>query len=312
MLRLRVLASLVVGVLLSGLTSVVLSSPASATFPGSNGLVAFIRAGDLYTVAPSSGQVERLTTSGGISAPTWSPQGTAIAYKKRANLVVRTVATGQVTRVATGVASGPAWSPDGGEIAFVAPLPEAECGEQAVYAVPATGGAEPRLVFNPFSDNCPHGTDVFGLGTYASGGQGLLLTTCYRYRDDLCGINEVSTDPANRTVRHVESISCNEEDTPLDYQHPGTCDFGLHLSAAKVGPGGNGVLFSGKGGNPPLPGTSSFPNGTLEKVYVIDKSGIGPAPRQHGLQRARPHVVAQRHVRAVHPEVRRARATSCG
>ena len=275
MFRLRGLALLVVGILLSSLAGVALSSPASATFPGSNGLVAFIRAGNLYTFAPSSENVEQLTTSGGISAPTWSPDGTSIAYKKRGNLVVRTLATGSTTRVATGVDSGPAWTPDGRSIAFVAPLPEAECGEQAVYSVPAAGGADPSLVFNPLSDNCPHGTDVFGLGTYTAGGQGLLLTTCYRYRDDQCDINEVSTDPANRTVRNVVGIECNEEDTPLDYQHPGTCDFGLHLSAGQVGPGGNGVLFSGKGGNPPLPGTSSFPDGTLEKVYAIDKSGSG-------------------------------------
>lgn len=248
--------------------------PASATFAGGNGAIAFVRNGNVWTAdAGGSGQ-HRLTRNGGFSTPTWSPDGQLLAYRNGGRIVVRDVATGERLIVAKRAASAPSWSPDGSSIAFVRVLDDAPCGEQAVFAVAADGSDKPRLVFNPFSDNCPHGTDVFGLGTYTPGGGSLVLTTCYRYRDDTCTLSEVSADPAQRSVRSVVAIRCDEEDTPVD-GNPGSCDFGLHLSAGDVGPFGNGVLFSGKGGNPPLPGTSSFPEGTLEKVYAVDKSGSG-------------------------------------
>ena len=258
------------------------ASPASAAFPGRNGLILFNRGGDLYTASASGGSIKRMTAIGGIAGAKWSPDGKRIAYRRNSNIVVRTVATGRSITVAAGAASAPQWSPDGSRIAFIDGLPDAPCGEQGVFSVPSTGGAAPRLDYNPFSDNCPHGTDEFGLGTYMPGGQSILLTTCYGWYDTYCWISEVSMNSGNPWRRMVLEIECSEQSEWPEDGSPSRCNGPgyLHLSDARIGPGGNGVLFSGRGGYEPPTGTlpGSTPLSTtssLEKVYAIDKSGSG-------------------------------------
>ena len=266
--------------LLTGLLVSVSLAPASATFPGRNGVILFNRSGDLYTATASGGSVKRLTTIGGIGGAKWSPDGKRIAYRRGTTIFVRTVDTGRTATVAVGTGGAPQWSPDGTRIAYMANLPEKYCFEQGVFSVPSSGGAAPRLDYDPTEatgdSNCEHGTFFYALGNYLPEGQSILLTTCYGWNDDDCWVSEVGMDGSNGPPRPVFGISCRQEAAFPQDGSKATCGFGLHLSDARVGPGGNGVLMSGKGGSPALPGSTAFPTGsTLEQVYAVDRTGTG-------------------------------------
>src|SRR3954452_7721603 len=83
----------------------VAGSPASATFPGRNGLIAFNRGGNIFTATASGTNVKQITTTGGISGAKWSPDGKSLAYRKNGNILVRSLATGSTVTVASGVDS---------------------------------------------------------------------------------------------------------------------------------------------------------------------------------------------------------------
>ncbi len=96
---------------------------APAAYPGADGRIAFVRAGDIFTIEPDGTGSRRLTSSHRTAGPRWSPNGTKIAYLNRGNLWVMTE-TGadktQITRAAPAVTDGrPTWSPNGRYLAFV-------------------------------------------------------------------------------------------------------------------------------------------------------------------------------------------------
>jgi hypothetical protein len=65
--------------------SLVAAAPAGATFPGANGLIAYTGAGGVHTIRPS-GQGDRTLGPDGLSAtPSWSPDGTRIAFTRTVN-----------------------------------------------------------------------------------------------------------------------------------------------------------------------------------------------------------------------------------
>ena len=83
----------------------------------------------LWTMRPDGSDKRRLLPTAPTfdvdREPSWSPDGTRIAFRRvsaggaGSDLVIATVATGAVTRVAMdGVQAFPAWSPDGSVIAF--------------------------------------------------------------------------------------------------------------------------------------------------------------------------------------------------
>ena len=55
---------------------------AQAAYPGSDGLIAFVRHGNIYTINPEaatpSSTVVRLTRGGHDSGPRWSPDGSSL------------------------------------------------------------------------------------------------------------------------------------------------------------------------------------------------------------------------------------------
>lgn len=117
------LAALAAGALLAaGLTGT-----ARAAYAGADGLIAFVRHGNIYTINPESpspgSTVRRLTRDGHDSGPRWSPDGKHIAYLDRGDLWIMR-ASGSHKRQLTSQAPGytdarPTWSPNGRYLAFV-------------------------------------------------------------------------------------------------------------------------------------------------------------------------------------------------
>lgn len=263
------LAGMVAGVLVS-----LSLSPAHATFPGGNGLILFNRGGDLYTATATGGSVMRLTTVGGIGGAKWSPDGTRIAYSRSGSVYVRNIETGRTVRVAgaQGVAQ---WSPDGARLAFLArPNPAGPCDQPAIYSVPANGGT-PRLDHTPGYENLcgERGTHIYTLGTYTPSGS-ILLTVCHSWGGSACWIDEASMDGSDST-RMITAIVCEQEARFPRDGSPAKCNDMLHLSDARIGPDGEALMFSGKGGHlPTLPGSTPLPtSSTPEKVYTVDVTG---------------------------------------
>jgi Tol biopolymer transport system component len=147
------------------------ADPAAATFPGANGKIAFssIRnVGDLeiYSMNSDGGSQTRLTNTPSTEAnPTWSPDGTKIAFTTDRNepnphtcfylscnseiYVMNADGSGQ-TRItnSAGPDWSPAWSPDGTQIAFTS----ARDGNYEIYVMNADGTAQTRLTNDPAWD----------------------------------------------------------------------------------------------------------------------------------------------------------------
>jgi TolB protein len=137
-----------------------------APLPAPTGeLVAFISARDgrdrLYLMRPDGSGVRPMThepiPEADEQAPTWSPDGSRLAYLVRSAEETRL----WVTEVATGArrplgAPGhrddqPVFSPDGRHVAFVSE----QGGNADLYVVRADGGAVARITFHPAADWLP-------------------------------------------------------------------------------------------------------------------------------------------------------------
>lgn len=96
---------------------------------------------DLYVVAAHGGKAPRRLTSfrGGESAPSWSPDGTRIAFQRAGDGIWVIGADGKrasrVIRIPGGAQTSPAWSPDGTRILFSSGRP----GQRRIYAVNPNG-----------------------------------------------------------------------------------------------------------------------------------------------------------------------------
>jgi len=72
-------------VLLVSAVVLTLATPASATFPGKNGRIAFIVQPDIFTMYPNGSDVKQLTSFGSNEASfgmAWSPNGSQIVFAR--------------------------------------------------------------------------------------------------------------------------------------------------------------------------------------------------------------------------------------
>lgn len=99
---------------------------AGAAFPGTEGRIAFVRKGDIWTMEPDGSDQVRLTWNGSNGNPMWSPDGSRIAFDRWTSadgldLWVMNADGSAKYRVTkrSSDESDPAWSPTGRRLAFV-------------------------------------------------------------------------------------------------------------------------------------------------------------------------------------------------
>ena len=134
------------------------AAPASATFPGENGRLAFERT-QLFTVNPDGSGVTRLTPVGGLLArePAYSPDGRLIAFDHAggspSGYGIWVMSNGgenphQITRDPQTVANldtYPFWSPNGNRIGFVR--------DRDIYVMVADGSGTPVNLTSAFANS---------------------------------------------------------------------------------------------------------------------------------------------------------------
>jgi Tol biopolymer transport system component len=153
------------------------SAPASATFPGPNGRIAFASdsAGDvdIWTINPDGSGTANVTDAAGAPGfdlePDWSPDGTKIAFRsgRGSTAEIYTMnadGTGFAQLTANAYKDyAPVWSPDGSEIAFASnrnDLDPTNCIDLAgcnidIFVMPATGGSPVQVTFSNGADQWP-------------------------------------------------------------------------------------------------------------------------------------------------------------
>ncbi|HYW29169.1 MAG TPA: hypothetical protein VE824_05115 [Gaiellales bacterium] len=145
------LASLVVVVFV-----LVSAPPSSAAFPGANGRIALMRANQVYTVRADGTGLTKLTSTGRNARPSWSPDGTRIAFQrccrrgKWTQVWVMNANGGGQTNLSRSNTndSAPSFYPDG-RIVFVR--------NGAIWRMNADGSGKQRVKAPPagFSDDRP-------------------------------------------------------------------------------------------------------------------------------------------------------------
>jgi dipeptidyl aminopeptidase/acylaminoacyl peptidase len=139
------------------LAALALAPSANATFPGGNGKIVYVSGGNLATVNPDgTGQVQ-LTNTGDADHPTWSRDGTKIAFDRTIGgnsdiWVMNADGTGLIQLTNDPAAdSDPTWSPDAGRIAFVS----TRDGDSEIYSMRSDGSDQVNLTNNTTTDSAP-------------------------------------------------------------------------------------------------------------------------------------------------------------
>ncbi|MDX6555292.1 MAG: hypothetical protein QOD86_1487 [Miltoncostaeaceae bacterium] len=118
--------------ILVALLAVCLGLPARAvaTFPGVQGDIAFVRAGDIWAASPDGTSPRPLTVGPEVDAsPRWAPDGRSLVFD-RGTVVGRVIHTlGDAGGAPQPLRAGeaPAWSPSGSGLVYVDPLPAPPC-----------------------------------------------------------------------------------------------------------------------------------------------------------------------------------------
>ena len=164
-------AYLLVLALLATVLAVEVPAANGGTFPGGNGLIVFaadqfaVDDLEIHTMNPDGSGLTQITNTTGINRyPSWSPDGTKIAFsstRDTGNLqiyVMNADGTSQ-TRLTTkaGDDQTPSWSPDGAKIAFMSNRVTVDnpTGDFEIFVMNANGSGVTQLTFNTIHDSSP-------------------------------------------------------------------------------------------------------------------------------------------------------------
>jgi Tol biopolymer transport system component len=168
-----------------------LPSIAEATFPGTNGAIAFeswrgcsapttgpcADALELYAQLPPSRRALRLTANHAADAePSWSADGTRLAFfsDRDGNSEIYVLDSLGERRLTTNAADDwdPSWSPDGALIVFTS----ARDGNPEIYVMDADGSDVTRLTFDAAFDEAPAFSPDGSLIAWSRGGDLYTMT----------------------------------------------------------------------------------------------------------------------------------------
>src|SRR5829696_5812674 len=150
---------------------------AFATFPGNNGLIAFSKDGEIFTMNADGSDQHNISNDPGFDyAPSWSPDGTKIAFTRGGEIYVMNADGSDQQRLTNNAADDgdPSWSPDGTKIAFSSTRPGLFSGYK-IYVMNADG-SDQHSISPPTAENeflyfpnwSPDGTKI----AYSTSGHG--------------------------------------------------------------------------------------------------------------------------------------------
>ena len=268
--RVLLAIALVAGTLTMAGSAAAASTTSPKAYPGKNGLIAFTRSNQVYTISPSGTGLKKLTSSGKNYDPVWNPAGTEIAYEHEAPAGVRNIwvmnANGSNKRqwTNTGTTWGsPAWSPSGKTL-----LLSTGGSSQWAGTLETTSGTTPlqaRDALYGYNQNDNNNYTVLQGNDPAWSGANIAFTASpYYAANDTCNgppdgssqIGEVCLDIYNTATKVFSIPSWNHQ-----YLQADACDIDFYLAEvdwARWAPDGSDLLFQYKacpssGTGPPLP-----------------------------------------------------------
>jgi hypothetical protein len=227
------------------LIALLLASDAPASFPGSNGKIAFERNGGIWSLTLAgfgATNVTELTADGFL--PAWSADGSKIAFYRGGDIYTMNSDGSGVTQVTSGSFSdtSPAWSPDGTKIA----IQSNRAGGSQIFTVNADGTGVTQLTSTSGTNSVPD---------WSPDGQKIAFQSS---RDGDLDIYTMNTDGTGVT----QLTNTSNGDIKPTWSPTGTRIGFVACSPSSCSPGGNIFRVDADGSNlvqvTPSPGNTVF------------------------------------------------------